>query len=174
MSGPGAAPHPALPGSEPAAAALRALEAAGATLATAESLTGGLIGAALTSVPGASAVYRGGVVAYATDLKCSMLGVPPDLLRDRGAVDPGVARAMAEGARARLSADYGLAVTGAAGPDPQDGHPPGSVYAAVCGPGGHCRVSEFSLTGDRAAVRNGTTEQALLLLGAEVAAITGR
>ncbi|KIH96448.1 damage-inducible protein CinA [Streptomonospora alba] len=164
----------ALPGARAAAEALRALEAAGATLATAESLTGGLIGASVTSVPGASAVYRGGAVAYATDLKTGLLGVPRELLGERGAVDPDVAGAMAEGVRSHLAADYGLAVTGVAGPDPQDGRSAGTVFAAVCGPGGGVRVSGFSFSGDRAAIRAQTTEQALLLLGAEVAAITGR
>ncbi|GAB3459291.1 CinA family protein [Streptomonospora sediminis] len=163
-----------LPGAQAAAAALAELAAAGATLATAESLTGGLIGAALTSVPGASALYRGGVVAYATDLKTQLLGVPGGLLAERGAVDPDVARAMAEGACTRLAADYGLAVTGVAGPDPQDGKSAGTVYAAVCVPGGRCRGGEFDLTGDRAAIRAETAEQALRLLAAEVAAITGK
>ncbi|MFD0775176.1 CinA family protein, partial [Streptomonospora algeriensis] len=77
-------------------------------------------------------------------------------------------------ARSRLAADYGLAVTGVAGPDPQDGRSVGTVFAAVCGPRGGCRVSEFSLSGNRAAIRAQTAEQALLLLDAEVAAITGR
>ena len=166
--------RPPLPGAAEAVAAVRELEAAAASLATAESLTGGLIGAALTSVPGASSVYRGGAVAYATDLKVRMLGVPRGLLEARGAVAPGVARAMAEGARSELAADFGLAVTGVAGPGPQDGRAAGTVFAAVCGRGGLCRVSEFSLTGDRAAIRAATAEQALRLLRSEVAAITGK
>ncbi|QBI53256.1 CinA family protein [Streptomonospora litoralis] len=163
-----------IPGAEAAASALRGLKAAGATLATAESLTGGLIGAALTGVPGASAVYRGGVAVYATDLKARLLEVPYDLLEARGAVDPDVARAMAQGVRTALAADFGLAVTGVAGPDPQDGKPAGTVFAAVCGPGGGCRVSEFGLTGDRAHIRAATADQALRLLAAEVAVVTGK
>ncbi|MUL40141.1 CinA family protein [Streptomonospora sp. PA3] len=174
MSGRSGPERPPLPGAADAAAALRALEAAGATLATAESLTGGLIGAALTSVPGASAVYRGGAVAYATELKARMLGVPRELLEARGAVDPDVASAMARGAAAVLEADFGLAVTGVAGPEPQDGRTAGTVFAAVHGTGGLSRVSEFFLTGDRAEIRAATTEQALRLLRSEVAAITGR
>ncbi|MFB9800598.1 CinA family protein, partial [Streptomonospora salina] len=146
----------------------------GATLATAESLTGGLISAAVTGVPGASAVYRGGAVAYATDLKARLLDVPRDLLAERGAVDPDVAGAMAEGARHRMAADYGLAVTGVAGPDPQDGRSAGTVFAAVSGPRGGARVSGLSFSGDRARIRARTVEQALRLLGAEVSAITGR
>lgn len=126
-----------LPGT-PALAAevVHALSRAGATVATAESLTGGLLGAALTSVPGASAVYRGGVVAYATDLKHRLLGVDAGLLAERGAVDPVVAEAMARGAQTRLGADYGLATTGVAGPDPQDGHRVGTVWLGVAGAGG--------------------------------------
>lgn len=108
-----------------------ALRAAGSTVATAESLTGGLVGAALTGVAGASAVYRGGVVSYATELKHQLLGVDADLLRLRGAVDPAVAAAMAFGVRERLGADYGVATTGVAGPDPQDGKAVGTVWVAV-------------------------------------------
>src|ERR1700729_3739333 len=106
-----------------AAEVLRRLTEAGQTLATAESLTGGLVAAALTSVPGASAAFRGGVVAYATDLKAAVLGVPDDLLQLRGAVDPDVAEAMAQGARARLGTTVGISTTGVAGPDPADGKP---------------------------------------------------
>ncbi|MBV2363117.1 CinA family protein [Streptomonospora nanhaiensis] len=168
------APRPTGPGVAAAAAAHRALAALGATAATAESLTGGLIGATLTAVPGASATYRGGVVAYATDLKAALLGVPRDLLEAHGAVHPEVAAAMAEGARLNLAATFGLAVTGVAGPEPQDGRAVGTVFAAVAGPGGSGRVCELRLTGDRAAIRYSTTEQALSLLAAEVAVITGK
>jgi len=105
------------------------------TLAVAESLTGGLVLATLISVPGASQVIRGGVVAYATDLKASLLGVDPALLARVGAVDPDVAAAMAVGARDRLGADYGLATTGVAGPDPQDGRAVGTVFLGWSGPG---------------------------------------
>ncbi|WP_037560063.1 CinA family nicotinamide mononucleotide deamidase-related protein [Spirillospora albida] len=106
-----------------------------ATVATAESLTGGLIGAALTEMPGSSATYAGGVVAYATELKERLLGVPSGLLTANGAVHPDVAAAMAAGVRDRLGATYGVAVTGVAGPDPQDARPVGTVYIAVAGPG---------------------------------------
>ncbi|MDA0563949.1 CinA family protein [Streptomonospora sp. S1-112] len=168
------APAPAGGGLEAAAAVHRALAAAGATAATAESLTGGLIGATLTAVPGASATYRGGVVAYATDLKADLLGVPRDLLAAHGAVHPDVAAAMARGARLNLAATFGLAVTGVAGPEPQDGRAVGTVFAAVSGPSGSGRVCELRLTGDRADIRYSTTDQALFLLAAEVATITGK
>lgn len=107
------------------------LRRTGATLATAESLTGGLLGAAVTAVPGASRVYRGGVIAYATDLKHQLLGVDAALLQRVGAVDALVAAAMAEGVRRRLGADCGLATTGVAGPDSQDGKPPGTVWVGI-------------------------------------------
>ena len=99
------------------------LVARGDTLAVAESLTGGMLAAALTAVPGASAAFRGAVVAYATDLKTALLGVPPELLDRHGAVHPSVAAAMAEGARRRMGAAVAAATTGVAGPDPADGQP---------------------------------------------------
>ena len=86
------------------------------TVAVAESLTGGLLGAAITTVPGASVVFRGGVIAYATDLKAALLGVPAALLAERGAVDPDVAGAMAAGVALRLGATAGVATTGWPGP----------------------------------------------------------
>lgn len=133
------------------------------TIATAESLTGGLACAALTDVPGASSVVRGGVVSYATDLKGSLLGVDADLLRARGAVDPDVAVQMAEGVRRLLAADIGVATTGVAGPDPQDGRPVGTVHLAVAGPGS-TRVRSLLLEGDRAAIRGSTVAAALELV----------
>lgn len=118
----------------------RLLAERGATVATAESLTGGLIGAELTAMPGSSATYAGGVVAYATGLKASLLGVSEELLAREGAVHPDVAAGMATGVQSRLSADYGLAVTGVAGPEPQDGRQVGTVHIAVAGPGNVQRV----------------------------------
>src|SRR5206468_12465437 len=103
------------------------------TLSSAESLTGGLLGAILTNVAGASATYRGGVVVYATDLKAKLLGVPEALLAARGPVDPDVAVAMAEGVRDRLDSTWGVALTGVAGPDTQGDQPVGRVYLAVAG-----------------------------------------
>lgn len=139
-----------------------ALLARGATLAVAESFTGGALGAALTDVAGVSATFRGGVIAYATELKSSLLGVDAGLLGRVGAVDVEVAREMARGVRARLAATYGLATTGVAGPDPQDGHPPGEVYLALAGPSGVVAVS-LSLRGDRARVRSEAVRRALAL-----------
>lgn len=134
---------------------LAALEARGWTLAVAESLTGGAVCARLVDVPGASRVLRGGVVAYATDLKETLLGVDGELLAQRGAVDPDVARAMAEGVRERLHADVGLATTGVAGPEPQDGRDPGSVHVAVVTPL-TWRVASWQFPGERGAVREAT------------------
>jgi nicotinamide-nucleotide amidase len=145
---------------------LSAVGARGWTLAVAESLTGGLVSATLVDVPGASSVLRGAVVAYSTDLKATLLGVDAVLLEQRGAVDPDVARAMAIGVRARLGADVGLATTGVAGPDPQDGHPPGTVHVAVSTPDG-THVRSLRLAGDRAAVRAQSVD-AVLALGVEI------
>lgn len=138
----------------------RALLARAATVAVAESLTGGALGAAITTVPGASATFRGGVVAYATDLKATLVGVDADLLARVGAVDPAVAAQMARGVRERLGATYGLATTGVAGPDPQDGRPPGEVHLALAGPDG-CEVRTLTLAGDRGQVRAAAVRQAL-------------
>ena len=131
---------------------LGALEARGWTLATAESLTGGLLSTTIVDVPGASRVLRGAVVAYATDVKESVLGVDGGLLAAHGAVHPEVARQMAERVRDVLRADVGVATTGVAGPDPQAGRAPGTVCVAASGPGG-TEVRELPLAGDRAAVR---------------------
>jgi nicotinamide-nucleotide amidase len=117
------------------------------TLATAESLTGGMVAVALTSVPGASAAFRGGVVSYATDLKAALLGVPADLLARHGAVHPEVAVAMA----------------GVAGPEPADGQPVGTVHIAVTADGATA-TRALALSGDRHQIRVATVEQALGLL----------
>lgn len=140
-----------------------ALRATGRTVATAESLTGGLIAAALTSTGGSSATFRGGLVVYATDLKAALAGVSADLLARRGAVDPDVAAGLAEGARDRLGASFGLGITGVAGPAPQDGKAVGTVFLALAGPGGTV-VRELSLDGDRAAIRDAAVHAALSLL----------
>lgn len=141
---------------------LAGLALRGWTVAVAESLTGGLVVAELVAVPGASQVVRGGVVAYATDLKSTLLGVDPRLLEVRGAVDPDVAYAMAEGVRRCMGADVGLATTGVAGPDRQDGQPPGTVFIAVTGPGG-AHVRALALPGDRTEVRAATRDAVLAL-----------
>lgn len=110
---------------------VRLATSSGTTVAVAESLTAGMLCARIADVPGASVVLRGGVVAYAPDLKTGLLGVDPTLLADRGPVDPDVALAMASGVRGRLGADVGVATTGVAGPGPQDGVAAGTVYVAV-------------------------------------------
>ncbi|HEY0187132.1 MAG TPA: nicotinamide-nucleotide amidohydrolase family protein [Cellulomonas sp.] len=135
-----------------AQALLAALVARGWTVAVAESLTGGQVVARLVDVPGASRAVRGGVVAYATDVKQTVLGVDGRLLAAHGAVHPEVARQMALGVRQVVGADVGLATTGVAGPDPQDGRPPGTVHVAVVTPQAD-RVVSLALDGDRAQVR---------------------
>jgi nicotinamide-nucleotide amidase len=127
------------------------------TIAVAESLTGGLVVAELVSVPGASVVVRGGIVAYATELKHELLGVDADLLAAGGPIQAAVAEQMASGVRTRLRADIGLATTGAAGPDPQDGHPPGEVWVAVASADG-IRSMRLELGGDRTGIRRETVD----------------
>jgi nicotinamide-nucleotide amidase len=144
------------------------LKGRGETLATAESLTGGMVGAALTDVPGVSAVYRGGVIVYATDLKAKLAGVPEDLLAAVGPVHPDTAAALAAGVRLRLDATYGLATTGVAGPDPQAGVEAGTVYVAAAGPDA-VEVRKLELRGDRTAIRRGSVQAVLELAAALVA-----
>ncbi|MFD9126213.1 CinA family protein [Kitasatospora sp. NPDC059571] len=150
-------------GTDLAAAVHAALREHGGTVAVAESLTGGLLAAALVDVPGASATFRGSVTAYATELKASVLGVDEGLLAVHGPVHPVVARQMADGVRRLLGATYGLATTGVAGPEPQDGLPVGTVHVACAGPGGTQTVSPV-LSGQRARIRAATVTAALELL----------
>ncbi|WP_188986290.1 CinA family protein [Saccharopolyspora thermophila] len=142
------------------AALLDALRRRGETVATAESLTAGLVAAALTDVPGASDVVRGGLVVYATDLKAELAGVDRDLLAQHGAVHPRVAEMLADGARRRCGAHWGLGLTGVAGPDPQDGVMPGTVHLGFAGPGG-VEVRSVRLDGDRYSVRAAAVRVAL-------------
>ncbi len=144
---------------------LRLLTETGRTLAAAESLTGGLVAAALTDVPGSSSAFRGGVVAYATELKTQLLGVDGRMLAEHGPVCAPVAAAMADGVRERLKATVGVATTGVAGPDPADGFPPGTVHIAVS-LADDTVVRTMALTGNRDEVRRLTVERLLgLLLG---------
>jgi nicotinamide-nucleotide amidase len=143
------------------------LAAAGETVAVAESLTGGLVTAAVTDVAGASVVLRGGVVAYATDLKSRILGVDEVLLAQAGAVDAGVAEQMAAGVRSLMGATYGLATTGVAGPDQADGKAVGTVFVAVVGPDSS-RVRALHLPGDRGQVRAHSVLAVLALLAEEL------
>ena len=143
---------------------LELCRARGWTLATAESCTGGLVAARLTSVPGSSAVVKGGVVAYSNDVKERELGVPAALLEEHGAVSPEVAEAMARGARERLGVDVAVAVTGIAGPDGGTPEKPvGLVYLHAESPDGG-RGREFSFPGDRASIRARSVVGALHLL----------
>lgn len=138
----------------------------GLTLAVAESLTGGLLTAAIVDVPGASAVLRGGVVAYDTRIKVSVLGVDADLVDRVGAVDADVARQMAEGVRrvftaAGHPADFGFATTGVAGPEPQDGHPAGTVFIACAWGDGSHEVRQLRLAGGRNEIRSAVVSESL-------------
>lgn len=114
---------------------IAALRRAGHTIAFCESLTAGLASATMASVPGASDVLRGGLVTYASELKTSLAGVPASVIERHGAVHSSTARHMARGVRGACGADWGVALTGVAGPDPQDGRPVGEVFVAVSGPG---------------------------------------
>ena len=147
---------------------LDVLATRGLTIAVAESLTGGLLTSELVSVPGASASFLGGVVAYNTHLKSTILGVDAALLAAHGAVHPDVARAMALGVRSVLAvdgedADIGIATTGVAGPELQDGHPVGTVFIALSAVD-QSIVVELHLDGDRQAIREAVVSESLVLL----------
>lgn len=153
---------------DPLVAATRATELVealverGQTVATAESLTAGLLSATIAGVPGASAVLRGGLVVYATDLKASLAGVDADRLGLDGPVSESTAAALAQGAAMRCGATWGVGLTGVAGPDDQDGHPPGTLFLGICGPDGTV-VTCPAVGGDRWSIR----------LGAVAAAVSG-
>lgn len=132
----------------------------GRTIATAESLTAGLLAATLADVPGASATLQGGVVAYQNEVKDRLLGVDPGRLAGHGAVDAEVAAQMAEGARRVLGADIGVATTGVAGPEPHQGRAVGTVYLGIAGLPGPA-AEELHLDGDREAIRRGAVQAAL-------------
>ena len=138
----------------------------GLTVGCAESLTGGLVAADIVSIPGASAVFRGSIVAYDSMLKNDLLGVDASTLASTGAVTAEVASAMAEGALARLGVDVAVATTGVAGPDPDpvSGEAPGAVFIAVAGGGLGTLVREMSLEGDRDEIRQRATRAALQAL----------
>ena len=141
------------------------LREADRSLACAESLTGGRLASTVVDVPGSSAVFRGGAVTYATETKATVLGVPAGLLTDRGPVDPEVAMAMASGAASLFGADLGVATTGVAGPDQQDGVAVGTVFTAVVDTvSGVSIVRGESLTGDRASIRQQSVELALAMI----------
>jgi PncC family amidohydrolase len=143
--------------------ALTLLGSARATLATAESLTGGRLAAVVTAVPGASVSYVGGFVTYATDLKESLLGVSHDLVERYGVVSAECAQAMAVGCRQATGATYALATTGVAGPDPQEGKPVGTVFVGIAGPHGVSAVT-MEMVGDRGQIQDRACREALSAL----------
>jgi PncC family amidohydrolase len=138
--------------------------AAGWTVATAESCTGGMIADTLTDIPGSSGYLLGGIVAYADEVKARQLDVPAEVIAAHGAVSAQVARAMALGARQRFGATFAVSVTGIAGPDGgSEAKPVGLTYVALAGPVG-VEVRRFVWTGDRAANKSASTRAALSML----------
>jgi PncC family amidohydrolase len=169
QAGPEAEDHPlspsGTPGPDDLAARLQALALArGVTVGTAESCTGGLIGSSITSVPGSSAYFEGGVISYSDAVKVAALGVPAGTIERHGAVSAQVAVAMAAGVRVRLGCDFGVSVTGVAGPDGgTTAKPVGLTYVAVAGPG-HEEVRRYVWDGHRQANRVASAVAALQLL----------
>lgn len=129
-------------------------------LATAESLTAGLLAASLTAEAGASAWFAGGAVVYEPEAKTALLGVPAEEMADHGLVSAEVASAMAEGARRALGCEVAVALTGVAGPGPADGVPAGTVWMAVASPAG-TEPRRLELAGGRVAVREGAVRAAM-------------
>lgn len=136
----------------------------GKTLATAESCTGGMIGAALTSIPGASKVYKGGIISYWSEVKQNLLNVNPEDLEKLGPVSMQVAGSMAQGARQALHADIAISVTGLAGPDGDEfGRPVGTVFVGFDS-GAEIVVKRYCFEGDRNSIRNQAAKAALELI----------
>lgn len=156
----------ASPGSSPqnvAADVLRKLRSTGATLAVAESCTGGWLGKVITSIPGASVSFWGGVIAYDNDAKLKLLSVLPDALSAGGAVSERTAREMASGVVQASGATWGVGITGLAGPGGGTADKPvGTVHVAISGPSSLCRT--YHLSGDRSSIRRQAVDRALELL----------
>ena len=150
-----------------AQALIRGLQAQGLTVATCESLTGGMICAALVDVPGASRVVRGGLITYQTDTKSLLAGVDARLIETHGVVSAEVARAMAAGARDALHADIAVSATGMASPGEIGDPPAGTVFVGLASAAG-VQAVELHLTGDRQAVRQQTVDTAIKLIGQEI------
>lgn len=150
-----------------AQAIIRGLQAQGLTVATCESLTGGMICAALVDVPGASRVVRGGLITYQTDTKSLLAGVDAGLIETHGVVSAEVARAMAAGARDALHADIAVSATGMASPGEIGDPPAGTVFVGLASAAG-VQAVELHLTGDRQAVRQQTVDTAIKLIGQEI------
>lgn len=156
--------YPSAPDSHPAARAVQLLKSAGLSVATCESLTGGGIGAALTSIPGASAVFRGGLITYTPDMKASLAGVDADYIAAHGVINEITAKQLAEGASRVCRSDIGLSCTGVAGPDGEDGESPGTVWLGIalpaqCRPRVRARLCSFH--GTRAEIRSQTIAEGL-------------
>lgn len=147
---------------------LEQLKRRGAFVATAESLTGGRLATRFTDSPGASTYFLGGVVTYATDLKISLLEVPEAVVERHGVVSAECAQEMATRVRKLTQATYGLATTGVAGPEEQEGQPVGTVFVAVAGPEGAV-VRRLALEGGRSAIQDQTCEAVLKLLAEQLA-----
>ncbi len=157
-----------------AASCVDLLRASASTLATAESLTAGLVCATVAAVPGASDVLRGGLAAYATDVKTALLKVDPELVARHGVISAECAEAMAAGAVDLFGSTWGLSATGVAGPARQEDRPPGTVFVAVAGPDGR-QARELALPGTRNEVRRASVAEALdLLVSVLVRADRGR
>ena len=147
----------------PAEDLLLVLQEQDATVATAESLTGGKLAARITAVPGASSSFAGGVVAYMTDVKRRVLDVPDEIVDEHGVVSAECAVAMAEGVRRLMGTTYGVSTTGVAGPEPQEDKPVGTVFIAVAGPEGS-ETHELALSGDRFMIQESTVDRAVSVL----------
>ncbi|MCR1163355.1 nicotinamide-nucleotide amidohydrolase family protein [Paenarthrobacter sp. UW852] len=150
-------------GAQTATAAVAAAIERHLTVATAESLTAGLLAATLANTPGASGMLQGGVVAYQNSVKADVLGVPAHLLAAVGSVDGGVAEAMADGARRACGSDVGISTTGVAGPEPHDGKAVGTVFIGVATPTS-VSAFEYRFSGDRQAIREQACEAAMVRL----------
>ncbi|MDR0626176.1 MAG: CinA family protein [Bifidobacteriaceae bacterium] len=149
------------------------LRAHGLTVATAESLTGGLVSAVIVDVPGASDVLRGAVVAYANEIKRDVLGVDAELLAERGAINATTAAQMAVGIRNLMGSDVGISTTGVAGPDPADGVQPGTAYVACSWARDDPAIRALRLEGTRAQVRTQVVTRALELAHATIRQTSG-
>lgn len=147
----------------PAEDLLRELQDLDATVATAESLTGGKVAARITAVPGASSSFAGGVVSYQTRVKQDVLGVPEEVIDEHGVVSAECAAAMAEGVRRLLDTTYAVSTTGVAGPEPQDDEPVGTVFIGVAGPG-RTETHRLALDGDRFMIQESTVDRAVSVL----------
>lgn len=154
---------PSNPSTTPARRVVEALAARSQTVSVAESLTGGLVAAALVAIPGSSAVFSGGIIAYSAQIKQRLVDVPSEVIGAHGVVSGEVARALAEGVRQRCGTDWGVGTTGVAGPEPHGGRSPGVVWLAVSGPDDEI-ARRYRFSGDRDHVRAASVERVLYLL----------